>query len=144
MADDELSPTRLLDEALLRVLGQRLGSLTRIETVSVFPITHPESVIAQLDTQYYPESLQEVTLECRAYLDGSFHITYKEDWGGQRWLCRWDRHDNPHNSRDHFHQPPDATTADAVNRTYPADILAVLDHVLEYLDERLGDVWDRD
>lgn len=134
----------VLDEALLRTVARRLGGLTLVETVSVFPREKPASVVATFDGRYYPERISSVTLEHRAYIDGRFYVTYREDWEDRDWLCRWDRHDNPHSSRDHFHAPPDARAEDAVDRAYPADFLAVLKVVLDRIDSRLGTVWGRD
>lgn len=135
-------PDRVLDEPLLRAVAQRLGRLSHVETVSVFPREKPESVVATLDDQYFPNALQVATLEFRAYTDGAFFVTYREAWEDRTWMCRWDRHENPHNRRDHFHRPPDAGTSDAVDANYPADFFVVLDTVLDDVDERLGAVWD--
>lgn len=142
MADDE-PPEYTLDEALLRTVAKRLGDLTLVETVSVFPNSSPESVIARFDDQYYPPWMDQVSLELRIYLGGASYITYREEWNGQAWMCRWDRHENPHNTRDHFHQPPNAETQDAVDREYPDDFLEMLNRVLEYVDDRVGAVWDQ-
>lgn len=133
-----------LDEALLRTAAERLGGLTLVERVSVFPREKPASVVASLDVRYYPERIQAVTLELRAYLDGRFYVTYREEWEDREWLCRWDRHDNPHSSRDHFHAPPDARAEDAVDRDYPTDFLEALGVVLDRIDTRLGTVWEDD
>lgn len=144
MSDDDTSPSRELDEAVLRWIAQRLGTLTLVERVSVFPRAAPESVVARFDRQYYPARMDRVTLDLRVYLDGAFSITYRETWNGESWQCRWDRHDNPHSGRDHFHRPPDAGTEDAVDRPYPADVMAVIELVLGDIDERLGEVWERE
>lgn len=142
---DELPPDgRVLDEALLRHVAQKLGELTLVDAVSVFPAEKRESVVVQFDTRQYPAWMSSVTLELRAYLGGAFHITYRETWNGEAWMCRWDRHENPHSSRDHFHEPPDARTADAVDRDYPEDFMAVVELVLTAVEDRLGEVWDTD
>jgi hypothetical protein len=142
MMDGYGDTERILDEALLRTVARRLGRLTRTGTVSVFPAEKSASVVASLDLQYYPEPFDEVTLEVRAYTDGSFFVTYRERRAGEDWMCRWDRHDNPHSSRDHFHQPPDAHTDDAVDRDFDEDFLDVLETVLDAIDDRLGTVWE--
>jgi len=133
-----------LDEALLRLIARRLGELTLIERVSVFPAAKPDSVVAQLDLQYFPARMDSVTLELRTYLDGTFYISYREEWNGESWMCRWDRHDNPHSTRDHFHEPPEARTRDAVDRDYPSDFLGVIELVLDFVDQRLGEVWENE
>jgi hypothetical protein len=103
-----------------------------------------DAVVAYFDNQFYPSWMDQVRLELRAYLDDSFSITYREEWAGQAWMCRWDRHENPHSSRDHFHEPPDARTEDAVDRDFPDDYMRVLEIILEFVDERLGTVWEID
>lgn len=133
---------RTLDEALLRLVARRLGSLTLIESVAVFPHEKPASVVAAFDPRHCPENVRRVELELRAYTNGDFHVTYREDWSGEDWLCRWDRHENPHSSRDHFHPPPAARTEDAVDRDFPTDLLDVLSVVLGELDDRIGEVRD--
>ncbi|WP_136591982.1 hypothetical protein [Salinigranum halophilum] len=131
----------VLDEALLRVVARRLGQLTIVERVSVFPSAKPESVVAQFATEYYPQQVETVTLELRTYVGGDFSVSYREEWGGGSWMSRWDRHDNPHNTRDHFHHPPDAGTEDAVDRAYPVDFLKMIEVVLQDIDDRIGEVW---
>jgi hypothetical protein len=133
-----------LDEALLRLVAGRLGQLTLVERVSILPAPKPDSVVAHLDLQYFPERMDSVTLELRTYVDGVFYISYREEWNGESWMCRWDRHDNPHSTRDHFHQPPEARAKDALDRDYPADFLAVLELILDFVDQRLGDVWENE
>lgn len=133
-----------LDEALLRLVAGRLGELTLIERVSVFPAAKPDSVVAQFDLRYFPERMDSVALELRVYLNGAFHISYREEGNGESWMCRWDRHDNPHSARDHFHKPPEARTQDAIDRDYPTDFLAVIELVLDFVDQRLGEVWENE
>ncbi|WP_266080598.1 hypothetical protein [Haladaptatus caseinilyticus] len=139
MSDDT---EKILDETLLRHIARRLGTLSLVESVSVFPHERPESVVAWLDLQYFPDTIQQVVFEIRVYTNGDFNITYREERDGTAWMCRWDRHENPHNSRDHFHQPPKARTEDAVDRDFPADFVAVIDSVLEHVDDRVGEVWN--
>jgi hypothetical protein len=43
MSDDT---EKILDETLLRHIARRLGSLSLVESVSVFPYERPESVVA--------------------------------------------------------------------------------------------------
>jgi hypothetical protein len=131
-----------LDEALLREVSKRLHSITVIETVRVFPPQKPASIVAHLDDAYYPDAIEAIELEFRAYHNGDFNVTYREHGSGTDWMTRWDRHENPHNSRDHRHQPPHARTEDAVDASFPTDFFAVIELVLGDVDERLGDLWD--
>lgn len=136
-----MSASRETNEELLRAVAKRLGATDRFEQVSVFPANHPESVVVGLDRTYYPEDVADTRLDLRAYRNGDFHVTYLENWSGQRWLCRWDRHENPHNSRDHFHPPPDAATDTAEDESFPTDFFDVITVVLEWVEGRLGEVW---
>ncbi|WP_252699722.1 hypothetical protein [Natronosalvus vescus] len=133
---------KTLDEALLRKVAQRLGALTLIDTVRVFPRQKPESVVAQFDDVYFPEEIRRVDLGLRTYQNGDFNVIYREVRSGGDWMVRWDRHDNPHNTRDHYHQPPQARTEDAVDRKYPTDFFDVVTMVLTETDIRLGEVWE--
>jgi len=138
----DTDPDATLDEATLRVAADRLCGLTLVEQVVVFPADKPESVVARFDCRQYPERIDAVTLELRAYDDGRFHATYREATDGDDWMCRWDRHDNPHNARDHFHEPPAARTEDAVDHEHPTRFLAAVGEILSFVDERVGAVWE--
>lgn len=131
-----------LDEALLRAVAERLGSLTLIETVRVFPREKPGSVVARIDATYYPPVVRRIEFELRAYRNGDFNVLYREVRSDDDWIARWDRHDNPHNARDHYHRPPRARTTDAVDADYPEDFFDVVELVLESIDDRIGDVWE--
>lgn len=133
---------RGLDQALLRVIAQRLGALGLVDSVAVFPPEKPSAIVAALDEQYFPPAFHQVFLEIRAFTNGDFSITYREESNGAAWQCRWDRHENPHSDRDHFHPPPQAGTDEAVDRDYPADVFAVLEVILSEVDDRLGQIWN--
>jgi hypothetical protein len=163
-----MNGARAVNEELLRVVARRLGETDRFEAVAVFPSNHPESIIPRLREAYYPEHVREARLDIRVYLNGDFHVMYIEDllsnvagrtdspaksgefvrrstsdsnWSGDRWCCRWDRHENPHNTRDHFHPPPKAATETARDESFPADFFDVIAVVLDWVEERLGAVW---
>lgn len=143
MGDDGETRGRVLDEALLRTVARRLGSLTLVEAVSVFPGEKPESVVARFDPRYYPERVGRVALELRVYTNGDFHVSYLEDSLGSVRRCRWDRHDQDHNTRDHVHPFPDASTPPAEDRDFPADVTTTLETVvLPWVDRRLGQLWE--
>jgi hypothetical protein len=84
MSTDE----KTLDEALLRVAARRLGSVTLIESVSVFPYEKPESIVATLDTIYFPDEIQTATIEIQVYQNDDFYITYREKRECDAWMCR--------------------------------------------------------
>jgi hypothetical protein len=112
--------------------------------VDTFPHNKPESLVAEIRRAYYPQDrISRVELELQAYMNGEFHFTYCEEQHGEIWMCRWDRHENPHNTRDHIHLPPNAQTEDAVDKDYPTDLEYVLrDVVFSWIEDRIGEVWD--
>ncbi len=61
-----------------------------------------------LHPECYPDPVSDVLLNVEHVTGSSSktHVVYQEDWSGDRWTCRWGRHENDHNSRDHFHHPP--------------------------------------
>lgn len=141
--DEEPASSRRLDEETLRYLTGALGSQREVEKTSLFPANRQESLVVEPDPRYYPESIESITLEIRLYTNGDVHITYLEDQLGTQRQCRWDRHDQDHNDRDHFHPLPDASTSSAESREYPREVTTVLRTiVLPWIHERLGDVWD--
>lgn len=88
------------------------------------------------------------TIVKRAYLriqwfeTNDFHVHYSEQYGdGTLWECRWDRHPNDHNARDHFHPPPDAATP-GEDEDYPSDWRDVSTTVLGELDARIEAFWE--
>ncbi|MDV7349681.1 hypothetical protein R3751_07820 [Halorubrum distributum] len=135
--------SRSVDEATLRYLARAFGRRSEVCQTSLFPSNKPESLVVTLDAEYYPESVDGVSLELRAYTNGDFHVSYHETRAGDRQRCRWDRHDQPHNTRDHFHPLPDAATDAAVDRGYATDLTRVIEEtVLPWVGERVGALWE--
>ncbi|TKX72865.1 hypothetical protein [Halorubrum sp. GN11GM_10-3_MGM] len=140
-----IGPDRTVDEATLQYLAQAFGRRPEVRRTSLFPTNKPESLVVTLDTDYYPERIDDVSLELRAYTNGDFHVSYREIRAGDRRRCRWGRHDQPHNARDHYHPLPDAETAAAVNRSFVTDLTRVIEEtVLPWVDERVGTLWESD
>ena len=136
-------PSRSVDEETLRYLSRILGRRPEVHQTSLFPANKLESLIVTLDADYYPEHVGTGTIELRPYTNGDFHVSYLESYSGEQRRCRWDRHDQPHNSRDHFHPLPDASTAAAVDRAYASDLTQVIEKtVLPWVDDRLGELWE--
>jgi hypothetical protein len=130
------------NEALLRYLAGVLADTNGIARVSSFPSNKRESLVAALETSYYPENVEEVRLEIRADRSGDFHVSYFESYLGEQRRCRWDRHEQPHSTRDHFHPLPNASTAETEDCEYPTDLDRTLSEVvLPWVERRLGDLW---
>lgn len=136
---------RTVDEELLRHLRGVFGGLRAVSQASCFPSNRQESLVVTLDTGYYPEAIEQVRLEVRAYANGEFHVSYHETHLGARRHCRWDRHEQDHNSRDHFHPLPTASTTAAADRAFPRDVTMVLrQHVLPWIERRRAELWEAD
>lgn len=143
MTEDEVTTSAAVDDETLRYLGQLFGRRDEVERTSLFPSNKLESLVVTLDSEYYPSDIVDVTLEIRAYTNGKFHVSYVESHSGERRRCRWDRHEQPHSSRDHYHPLPDASTESAVDREYPTDLTRVLEAtILPWVDDRVGQLWE--
>lgn len=141
--DDGIAPKRRVDDALLRHLQGIVADLEGVARTSLFPANRQESLVIEFETAYYPDAIETVRLELRVYTNGDFHITYFETHLGERRHCRWGRHEQDHNSRDHFHPLSRASTTNAVDRDFPDDVTMVLrQRVLPWVDKRLGELWD--
>lgn len=132
-----------LNEELMRRIGMRLGTHQRIARVDTFPQAKADRIVAHIDGSCYPEPIDAARLELRIRLNDDLRIMYIEEWPGDRWACRWDRHENDHNARAHFHPPPVVTTDSAIDIDLPDPNLAVR-HALQFIDDRLGDLWQAD
>jgi hypothetical protein len=78
--------------------------------------------------------------EIRWYRNDDFTFHYRESRQERTWECRWDRHPNTHNSRDHFH-PPAASHTGAEDAQWPADHRDVCSVVLDRVEERIEMLW---
>ena len=135
--------SRLVDETLLGHLQSLFGRLSRVTQASLFPPNRQESLVIEFDTAAYPASIDAVRLEVRAYTNGDFHVSYLETHIGELRQCRFDRHAQDHNTRDHYHPLPDASTGDAQDRDFPTDLTTVVrDVVLPWVETRFADLWD--
>lgn len=130
-----------LNEERLRILGSRLAGLSLVDTVRYFPPEKEDRIVTTILSSSYPNVVDAASLELRLQLNGEFNILYLEDWAGERWACRWDRHPNTHNSRDHFHIPPRPHEEHAIDAAYPNDLNDVIRLVLKTVENRINDLW---
>lgn len=134
--------TRIVDEATLRYLARVLADQREVGKTSLFPANKQETLVVSLKSEYYPHSIEEIWLELRVYTNGDFHVSYIENYVGDIRRCRWDRHEQDHNVRDHFHPFPTASTTEAEDRNYPVDVTTLLETVvLPWVEDRLGTLW---
>lgn len=142
--DDRSDSPREPNEALLRYLARVLAGTHGVAGTSLFPSNKQESLVVDLESNYYPDPIDGVRIEIRADTSGDFHVSYFESYLGEQRRCRWDRHEQPHSSHDHFHPPPNASTVNAENREYPTDLDAMMSEVvLPWVERRLGDLWSK-
>jgi hypothetical protein len=96
----------------------------------------------ELSGDYYPSTVSTL-FEIRWYRNDDFNVHYQEDRQNKPWKCRWDRHPNAHNSRDHFHPPSAASRTDAQDVHWPDDHQDVCHLVMDYLEERIEILWEQ-
>ncbi|WP_227357556.1 hypothetical protein [Haladaptatus salinisoli] len=138
---NETDETQSVDEELLRYLARVLASLDEVQTTSLFPANKQETLLIHLNADYSPDTIGNVRLELRVYTNGNFHVLYIETYVGEIRRCRWDRHEQNHNTQDHFHPFPAAGTSDAENRDFPTDVTALLKTVVfPWVETRLGTI----
>jgi len=131
-----------IDTEILDRIATRLNGSQRFTTVTFRPPEAPNSVVADLDTGYYPSSVEQVRLHIRWFETDDFSVHYTEQYSdGSSWECRWDRHPNEHNTRDHVHPPPDARTP-GEDTDHAVDWRDVLASVLDDVDERRAAFWE--
>ena len=77
----------------------------------------------------------------RWFTSDDFGVHYREERPDGDWECRWDRHPNTHNDRDHYHPPPDAATP-GVDESWPGDYRDVVGLVLDRIERRIESLWE--
>lgn len=142
-ADDDTVPeVGGIDTDILEQIGQHLERSNRFAETIFQPEYAPSSVVAEYDMGYFPTAIERAYLQIRWYKTDDFNIHYSEQYdAGDHWECRWDRHPNNHNTRSHFHPPPDATTP-GEDVEYEEDWRDVLTDVLGDLDDRIEAFWE--
>ncbi|MCD2200746.1 MULTISPECIES: hypothetical protein [unclassified Halobacterium] len=131
------------DRQTLRLLERHLASDPLVETTTFDPTPHePRLLHAHLDTARYPASTTTARLDVRWFTTGDFSFHYLEaNSDTTHWECRWDRHPNTHNTRIHFHHPPDSNdiTDLSLPSQHPLDVYST---VLDAIEQRLTDHWE--
>lgn len=131
-----------VDAEVLDRIVTHLDRSARFEDVQARPGYAPNAVVAEYDLGYFPSGVSRAYLRIRWFETDDFSIHYSEQYRTDTsWECRWDRHPNEHNTRDHFHPPPDASTP-GEDEEYPDDWRDVLARVLESLDDRIEAFWE--
>ncbi|MFC7205326.1 hypothetical protein ACFQJC_17590 [Haloferax namakaokahaiae] len=140
--DSEPNSTGPPDRQTLRLLERHLASDSLVAETEFDPDSYePRLLHALLDAGQYPESIAAARLDIRWFTTGDFSVHYVEEHDDETlWECRWDRHPNSHNSRLHFHQPPDAkdVTDLTLSSLHPLEVYST---VLTAVDQRLESLW---
>lgn len=138
----ESSRSAPVDYDIVDRIGHRLEASDRFEAVDFRPAYAPNSAVVDYDLGYFPRNVERAYLRIRWYENDDFTIHYSEQYeNGDNWECRWDRHPNSHNSRDHLHPPPDAETP-GEDRSFAADWRDVLAEALAELDTHVERLWE--
>jgi hypothetical protein len=144
MSDDPsyVPSTGPVDTEILDRIATHLARSARFDDVQTRPEYAPNAVVADFDPGYFPGGVTRASLRIRWFETDDFTIHYAEHYRtGDSWECRWDRHPNDHNAREHFHPPPDALTP-GEDQDYPDEWRDVLATVLTRLDERIEAFWN--
>ncbi len=135
--------TGAIDHDILDDILSYLDRSDRFRGVEAEPEDDPDSITCRYDLGFFPASVEEVYLQITWYETGDFNIHYRELYhDGATWECRWDRHPNDHNTREHYHPGPDATRAAARDASFPQDWRDVLERVLREIDARMRSFWE--
>ncbi|WP_117594468.1 hypothetical protein [Haloprofundus halophilus] len=131
-----------IDRPILEFLQTRLQATAQVAQATITDTNGHLELQVTLASSYYPELVEEATLTVRWYTNDGFKIHYREVHPNRAWECRWDRHPNPHNTRDHFHPPPAAPTP-GNDASWPTDYRDVLRLVLDEIEDRIASLWDK-
>jgi len=138
--DDGASPAPIdrsvLEQMRSRFVGRRMFASAEIITEEKLCLR------VELSSDYYPAETS-TRLEIRWYRNDDFNVHYQEARRESVWKCRWDRHPNSHNSRGHFHPPPDASRTTAEDAQWPDDHRDVCRLVIDYVVDRIETLWER-
>ena len=130
-----------VDRAALVRIRDRVRTQRQVDRVSLTLRRGVPCLIIEYDLTWYPDPLKEAYLDVRWYVNDDFEIHYHESWPNDEWNQRWDRHPNPHNTRDHVHPPPDATTP-GEDSVHPDGLHEVMRTVEQSINERIRSLWD--
>jgi hypothetical protein len=130
-----------IDRPILEFFQTRLRATQQVEQATITDASGHLELHVTFVSSYYPATVSETVLTVRWYTNDDFKIHYRETHAESAWECRWDRHPNPHNARNHFHPPPAALTP-GNDASWPTDHRDVLSLVLEKIEERISALWN--
>ena len=130
-----------IDRPILEFLRARLRATEQVARATVNDSDGHLALECVFEPAYYPESVETATLTIRWYTNDDFAIHYRETGPDGAWECRWDRHPNPHDAREHFHPPPTAAVPGR-DASWPSDYRDVIGVVLDAIEDRIGTLWE--
>ncbi|WP_247730233.1 hypothetical protein [Halovivax limisalsi] len=142
MPDEPTWSTGPPDSATIELLETQFDGDRLVSATSYRPDRfEPRLLVVEFDPSLYPPSIEACRLDVRWFSSGDFSIRYLERHEPGTWECRWDRHPNGHNSRLHFHEPPDGTPGVDLNLEplHPLDVYATVTTAIE---RRIESCWD--
>jgi hypothetical protein len=129
-----------IDRQILEYLRNRLETTAQVVTATITDADGHLALHVRLADSYYPDDVESAILLVRWYTNDDRKIHYREVHQDHEWECRWDRHPNPHNTRDHFHPPPDAPTP-GDDADWPEDYREMLTVALNEIESRIAEIW---
>jgi hypothetical protein len=100
-----------VDTELLDRIAAHLARNDRFDDIQTWPMYAANAVVAEYNLGYFPNGITRAYLRIHWFETDDFSIHYSEQYQTTNsWDCQWDRHSNDHNTRTHFHPPPDAPT----------------------------------
>ncbi|MFC7205229.1 hypothetical protein ACFQJC_17095 [Haloferax namakaokahaiae] len=129
-----------IDRPILEFLQTRLQATNQVAEALITDASGHLGLRVTLELSYYPDSVEEASVAVCWYTNDDFKIHYREVYPEHAWECRWDRHPNPHNSKDHFHPPPTAPTP-GDDASWPTDHRDALQLIFEEVEERISELW---
>lgn len=138
--DSGASPAPI-DRSVLERMQSRFAGRRMFESVDLIE-EGKLHLRVELSSDYYPRNAS-ARLEMRWYRNDDFNVHYQEQQQDTVWKCRWDRHPSSHNSRNHFHPPPDASRTNAEDAQWPPDHRDVCRLILDCVEERIETLWEQ-
>jgi len=130
-----------IDTEILDRIAAHLARSDRFDDVQTRPSYAPNAVVADYSLGFFPDGITRAYLRIRWFETDDFSIHYSEQYRtGTVWECRWDRHPNDHNTREHVHPPPDASTP-GDDAEHPDEWRDVITTVVARLDDRIEAFW---
>lgn len=146
MTDRDENPSHSLGGApvdfdRLDTIRERFETDDRFSRCDEQPEFAPERLVCVYDQRLYPKRVHTARLEIGWFENGNFSLHYHEDHDTSEFDHRWDRHPSSHNSRDHIHPGPDASTP-GNDTSHPADWRDVLSMALSEIEDRQRSFWE--